>query len=61
MHAWDNPIDPNQDPPDGPETPDDPGAPRDPGERPPFDQDPDAQHAPGSEDDSPGGGPPMQA
>jgi len=61
VHAWDNPTEPDRQPPDGPETPDDPGGPRQPGERPPFDQDPDAQRAPGSEDDNPGGGPPMQA
>jgi hypothetical protein len=64
VHAWDNPTDPSRQPPDSPETPetpDDPGAPRMPGERPPFEDDPDAQRAPGVEDDSPGGGPPMQA
>lgn len=61
MHAWDNPTDPDRQPPDGPETPDDPGAPRMPGERPPFEEDPEAQRAPGAEDENPGGGPPMQA
>ena len=61
MHAWDNPTDPDRQPPDSPETPDDPGAPRMPGERPPFERDPEAQHAPGAEDEDPGGGPPMQA
>ena len=61
MHAWDNPTDPDPRPIDDPDTPDNPGGPRDPGERPPFDEDPGAQRAPGSEDDAPGGGPPMQA
>jgi hypothetical protein len=61
VHTWDNPTDPDRRPPDDPETPDDPGQPRQPDERPPFHEDPEAQRAPGSEDDSPGGGPPMQA
>lgn len=61
MHAWDNPTDPHRTPPDGPETPEDPGRPRQPDERPPYDEDPEAQRAPGAEDESPGGGPPMQA
>ena len=60
MHAWDNPTDPDRQPPDS-DTPDDPGAPRQPGERPPFDEDPGAQRAPGAEDENPGGGPPMEA
>ena len=64
MHAWDIPTDPNRPPPepsDDPATPDNPGAPRMPEERPPFDRDPEAQHAPGVEDENPGGGPPMRA
>ena len=40
MRAWDNPTDPNRQPPDMPEIPDDPGEPRQPDERPPFDSDP---------------------
>ena len=61
MHAWDNPTDPHRSPPDDPETPEDPGQPRQPGERPPFEEDPEAQRAPGAEDENPGGGPPMRA
>jgi len=61
VHAWDNPTDPDRNPPDPPETPEDPGAPRMPGERPPFERDPETQRAPGAEDEDPGGGPPMQA
>jgi hypothetical protein len=64
VHAWDNPTDPNRrqpETPETPDTPDDPGAPRMPGERPPFEEDPEAQRAPGAGDDAPGGGPPMQA
>jgi hypothetical protein len=62
MRTWDNPIDPDRQPRDTPETPDDPGTPRQPGERPPFDDDPHAQRAPGvGEDEGGGQAPPMQA
>lgn len=61
MHAWDNPTDPDRTPPETPENPDDPGQPRQPGERPPFENDPEAQRAPGAGDEDPGSGPPMQA
>ena len=61
MRAWDNPTDPNRQPPDAPEIPDDPGEPRQPDDRPPFDTDPEAQRAPGAEGDGSGEAPPMQA
>ena len=61
VRAWDNPTDPNRQPPETPEIPDDPGEPRQPDDRPPFDSDPEAQHAPGAEDDTTGEPPPMQA
>lgn len=61
VRAWDNPTDPDRRPPESDETPDDPAGPRMPGERPPFESDPEAQRAPGAEDEDPGGGPPMQA
>ena len=58
MRAWDNPTDPHRQPNDTPETPDDPGQPAD---RPPFEQDPEAQRAPGAEEEDSGGPPPMRA
>lgn len=62
MRTWDNPTDPDRGPPDVPDTPGDPDTPREPVEHPPFDEDPEAQRAPGAGDDESGGGPPpMQA
>lgn len=61
MRAWDNPTDPNRQPPDTTEIPDDPGEPRQPDDRPPFEHDPEAQRAPGPEEEDSGGSPPMQA
>jgi hypothetical protein len=61
MHAWDNPTDPDRQPPDSPDGPNQ--DPDDEGEdRPPAGHDREAQRAPGEgEDDIDGGGPPMQA
>ena len=58
MTTWRDPGDPD---PQLPPTEDDPDMERDPLERPPFDRDPEAQRAPGAEEDDPDSRPPMQA
>jgi hypothetical protein len=62
MRAWDNPIDPDRQPPEIPGDGDDDQPPddREPEGRRRIEPDPEAQRAPGAEDDA-GGSPPMQA
>lgn len=63
MHAWDNPTDPDRQPPEIPGDGDDDRQPDDPqpDDRRRIEPDPEAQRAPGAEEDADGGSPPMQA